>query len=101
MKRTKNESQCFGGIAEKHEILVSGINTLVRLPRPVFCAAMRGESHAQALRRKGDGHEFGIRSAECGMGNGEWGWFTLMSANRRWDQEGTEGAEDTEDCARI
>jgi len=30
-KRSKNESQCFGGIAVKHEVFVSGIKTLVRL----------------------------------------------------------------------
>jgi len=31
MKRSKNESQCFGGIAEKREVFVSGTNTQVRL----------------------------------------------------------------------
>jgi len=48
MKRLKTESQCFGGIAEKHEVLVSGINTLVRLAEQVF-RADRGE----AVSRKG------------------------------------------------
>jgi hypothetical protein len=48
MKRLKNESQCFGGIAEKHEVLVSGINTLVRLPGWKKCS---GESHVRLLAR--------------------------------------------------
>jgi hypothetical protein len=47
-KRSKIESQCFGGIAEKFEVLVSGINTLVRLAEQVFRSDRR-----EAVSRKG------------------------------------------------
>jgi len=50
MKRSKNESRCFGGFAEKHELFVSGINTLVRLPNVKICSD-ESQMRLLAMRR--------------------------------------------------
>jgi len=47
MKRSKNDSQCFGGIAEIFNVLCAGINTLVRLSGWKNCS---GESQARFKR---------------------------------------------------
>src|SRR5690349_4656142 len=62
MKRSKTESQCFDGGAEKYRFFRSGINTQVRLPRQVFCTeALKTQGQWSQQRRQGAESQRGAR----------------------------------------
>jgi len=68
MKRSKIESQCLKGNAGKRREFGCGIKTRVRLPEQVFCVETRRRASRKGAKGTVTSSEFGVRSAEWGMG---------------------------------